>query len=288
MVQKELTAKKITLLLLCSSISNIHAQVWYLFSHGLADTYKQAYRYAKTYKVGGNTYRNRRYLINRPFVTFNYPDAYEGLFRINRKETSLAQDNEIDRLKLAFEKTVQYAKEKGTDNNEIVIFGLSRGASTALNFMGLYNPLQVKALVLESPFDAVSSIIDNQRKQLRLEWLSHDTGEYIMKNIFRRYNRNGIRPIDMIGKIRKDLPILIICSKEDLLIPWHSSIQLYKKFKKSGYSSVHLFVTEHGKHSNVLWDQDGNTYQAIVHAFYEKYGLPHNIEFALQGRKYLH
>ncbi len=288
MVQKGLTIEKLTLFFLCSSILNIHAQVWYLFSHGLAGTYKQAYKYAKTYKIGKKIYHNTRYLINRPFVTFNYPDACEGFLHINRKETSFAQDNEIDRLKLAFEKTVQYAKGKGADKNEIVIFGLSRGASAALNLMALHNPPEVKALVLESPFDAVSTIIDNQRKQLHLEWLSHDTGEYIMESIFRRYDRNGIRPIDMVSSIRKDLPILIICSKEDSFTPWHSSMQLYQKFKESGHSSVHLFVVDHGKHSRILWDQDGNTYQKIVHAFYEKYGLPHNSEFALQGRKYLY
>ena len=268
MVQKGLTIEKLTLFFLCSSIFNIHAQVWYLFSHGLAGTYKQAYKYAKTYKIGKKTYHNTRYLINRPFITFNYPDAYEGFLHINRKETSFAQDNEIYRLKLAFEKTVQYAKKKGTDKKKIVIFGLSRGASVALNFMALYNPPEVKALVLESPFDAVSTIIDNQRKQLHLEWLSHDTGEYIMESIFRRYDRNGIRPIDMVSSIRKDLPVLIICSKEDSFTPWHSSMQLYQKFKEFGHSSVHLFVVDHGKHSRILGDQDGNTYQKIVHTFY--------------------
>jgi len=288
MVQKELIVKKITFFFLFSSIFNIHAQVWYLFSHGLGSTYKQAYRYAKTYKIGKKTYYNAQYFINRPFVTFNYPDSYEGFLHINRKKTSFAQDNEIERLKLAFEKTVQYAKKNETDKSKIVIFGLSRGASTALNFMALYNPLQVKALVLESPFDAVSTIIDNQRKKLHLEWLSHSTGEYIMENIFCLYNRNGIRPINMVCDIRKDLPILIICSKKDSFIPCHSSIQLYQKFKKFGHSSVHLFVADHGKHSRILWDQDGNIYQAIVHAFYEKYGLPHNTELAFQGKKYLH
>ncbi len=290
-IHKRLIVGKIALLLLLLPIATAQAKVrtrdkkvWYLFSHGLADTYKQAYKYAKTYKIGKNTYHNERYLIDRPFVTFNYPDACEGLLRVNRKETSLAQDNEIECLKSKFEKTVQHAKEKETNNSEIVIFGLSRGASAALNLMALYNPPLVKALVLESPFDTVGSIIDNKRKQLHLEWLSHDAGEYIMETIFRRYNRNGIQPIDVVSDIRKDLPILIVCSKEDPLVPCHSSIKLYQKLKESGHSSAHLFIADHGKHSKILEAQDGDTYQAVVHAFYEKYGLPHNAEFALQGK----
>ena len=303
MAKKQLI-KKIALLLLLSTITTAQAQVWYLFSHGIADTYKQAYKYAKTYKIGKNTFHNTQYLINRPFLTFNYPDAHEGFLRINRNETSFAQDNEIARLKLRFEKTMQLAQEKEPGNNEIVIFGLSRGASAPLNFMALYNPLQVKALVLESPFDSVATIIDNKRKQLRLKclkwlshdmgeyimekWLSHDTGEYIMETIFRRYDRNGMRPIDLVSNIRKDLPILIICSKEDPLVPCHSSVKLYQKLKESGHKAAHLFIADHGKHSKILEAQDGNTYQAVVHAFYEKYGLPHNTQFAQQGKKYLY
>ncbi len=93
---------KIVLFFLFSTITTAQSQVWYLFSHGVADTYKQAYKYAKTYKIGENTHHNTQYLIKRPFVNFNYPDAYEGFPRINRKETSFAQDNEIARLKLAF------------------------------------------------------------------------------------------------------------------------------------------------------------------------------------------
>jgi len=288
MIQKRLIVKKIAFFLLFSTIANIHAQVWYLFSHGIADTYKQAYKYVKTYKIGKNTFHNTQYLITRPFLTFNYPDAHEGFLRINRNETSFAQDNEIARLKLRFEKTMRYAQEKEPGDNEIIIFGLSRGASAALNLVALYNLPAVKALVLESPFDSVATIIDNKRKQLHLEWLSHDTGEYIMENIFRRYDRNGVRPIDLVSKIRKDLPILIICSKKDQLVPCHSSVKLYQKLKESGHNAVHLFITDHGKHSKILEAQDGDTYQAVVHAFYKKYGLPHNTEFALQGKKYLH
>lgn len=59
-----------------------------LFSHGIADTYKQAFWYAKSYTKDGVTRYNERYLFPCPWVTFNYPDATEGPLRVNYKETS--------------------------------------------------------------------------------------------------------------------------------------------------------------------------------------------------------
>lgn len=268
-------------------ITTTQSQTWYLFSHGLGDTFKKAYKYAKTYTIGDKTFQHTRYIIDRPFVSFNYSDALEGFPHINTKKTSFAQNNEINQLKTAFEKTIQYAQTK-TSKNEVILVGLSRGASAALNLMALYTLPEVKALVLESPFDSVASIIDNKRKQLHLEWLSHNTGELIMENIFRQYKRNDRAPIDLVSRIRKDLPILIICSKEDQLVPCQSSVKLYKKLKESGHYFTHLFVADHGKHSQIWSDKDGETYQAVVHAFYKKYNLPHDTKIALQGIKYLY
>ncbi|MGB8367170.1 MAG: prolyl oligopeptidase family serine peptidase [Candidatus Babeliales bacterium] len=278
---KKKQSNRIIFFLLLLSIITLQAKVKYIFSHGLADTFKQANKYAKTYKKGNQTYHNKRYILEDP-ITFNYPDAF--LHRLPKiKYASLAQDNEIVHLKREIEKIVK----KETDANKIILFGISRGASTALNFMALHNHPSIGALVLESPFDSVASIIDNKRKKLPFKWLSHDMGELIMETIFRRYKRNGIRPIDLVSGIRKDLPIIIVCSKKDTLVPWHSSVKLYKKLKESGHQAVHLFVANHGKHSKILMDKDGHSYQAAVHAFYAKYDLPHDNKLALQGKKYL-
>ena len=265
----------------------IRAQTIYLFSHGLADTHKQAFAYAKTYKNNGEIHHNNHYFFYRPFFSFNYPDVTDGFHRVNCNETSMAQDNEIARLKSAYEKTIQTMRDRGVTHYEMVLFGLSRGASSIINFVGLYNPQHIKALVLESPFDSVATIIDSMMQKFKLDWLPHSYGEYLMESIFRRYKRDGICPINLVDKINKDMPILIICSKQDQLVPWHSSVSLYRKLCESGYKHVYIYIANHGEHANIISDKDGQTYQDVVHAFYRTYGLPHDPQLAKNGQKRL-
>jgi len=171
---------------------------------------------------------------------------------------------------------------------ELVTFGVSRGASTILNLMALNDLPMVKALVLESPFDAMVTVLNNKREQLPLGWLlSPDFGQLILEICFWQYKRDGIRPIDLVSGIRKDLPILIICSLEDRLVPWYSSVKLYQKLKQSGHPSAHLLVVDHGQHAKIWTGPDGDKYQAAVHAFYAKYNLPSDPILALEGKKYL-
>jgi len=101
-----------------------------IFAHG----YKRNSREVKYYEP----------FFRVPLNTFNFPDAQDGYF--NSRETSLAQDNEIE----AF--MDECAKHT---NNEKILIGNSRGASTIINSLGLYTIPGVRAAILESPFDHV-------------------------------------------------------------------------------------------------------------------------------------
>ena len=86
------------------------------------------------------------------------------------------------------------------------------------------------------------------------------------------YKTNGQQPINSVVKIKnKQLPILIVCSKEDTLIPWTSSERLYKKFKEEGFVNCELVVVDRGPHGNILFaiDGDGQKYHDAVQAFYK-------------------
>ena len=133
-----------------TSISIVNGEntptIHYLFSHGLADSHKQAFRYAESPQ------NQKPYIIKHPIVTFDYPDVSTSIFRINRFKTSLAQNNEIACLAYHYFNQISHAQS--------ILVGVSRGASALVNFMGLYNPDTVCALILESPFDAVESIVN--------------------------------------------------------------------------------------------------------------------------------
>src|SRR5438445_1589230 len=127
-----------------------------IFSHGIADTWKQVRGYVKSYKKHDDVYRNDRYLFHTPCVAFNYPDATNKFYRVNYNETSFGQENEISRLNKAYRSTL--ARH---DNCDIILWGLSRGASNVLIFAGLYQPSNVKALLLESPYFTMGVVIEN-------------------------------------------------------------------------------------------------------------------------------
>ncbi len=256
------------------SISNRnHAQdMYYLFSHGLADSHKQAFRYTES------TNRQRPYIIKKPLITFDYPDVSSSIFRLNRLKTSLAQDNEIACLAQHFFSKI--------NQEQAILVGVSRGASALINFMGLFNPENVCALILESPFDAVESIVTRLAHETKFGCMPgiKKYGLNLMSFLFCQYKPEGIRPIDQIDSIKKDLPILIVCSLEDKLVPAWSSMNLYLALRESGHHNTYLLIVPEGKHAKLIHhNRFGCLYQQVAHAFYCKHGLPHDAYVAQLG-----
>jgi hypothetical protein len=255
-----------------------------VFSHGIADTWQQVHGYVKSYTRDNIVYRNDRYLINTPFITFNYPDATDSFYRVNYAETSFGQQNEIGRLNKAY--TAATSQYKNCDC-DIILWGLSRGASNVLIFAGQYNLPCVKAIVIESPYCSMSEVIESLMVKKNLNWLPISYGETVAEFIFKRYSRDGCSPSKCLENIPKDMPILIICSEKDRLVPASSSINIYKKLVETGHKHVYLFVTENGKHAAILQGVDGEKYQYVVNAFYKKYNLPYCRASAAKGKSLL-
>jgi Prolyl oligopeptidase family len=253
-----------------------------IFSHGIADTWKQVHGYVKSYKKKDTVYRNDRYLIHTPFISFNYPDATNKFYRVNYNETSFGQENEIGRLNKAYALALSQCKDC-----DIILWGLSRGASNVLIFAGLYELTNVKAIVTESPYYTMSEVIESLMIKKGLNWLDVAYGETIAEWIFKRYTRHGWSPAKCLENIPKDIPILIICSQEDRLVPASTSMNVYKKLVESGHKHTYIFVTEHGKHAAILQGPDGDKYQCVVNAFYKKYNLPYCAASAAQGKSLL-
>lgn len=229
-----------------------------IFSHGLGGNKSQGGQYHIRYNGAG--------FIEGPLVLFNFADHN------NIHLSSLGQEADYQTLHGVY-------KNKAP----VILAGVSRGAATTINELGINKPTNVLAAVVESPFDHVQSISDNIIGLAGwipgVSWLAHK----LVPQIYTGYNPNGIQPIDTIDKISKDIPLLIVCSKKDMLIPYASSINLYKKLIASGHTKAYLFVTDEGEHANILWGTDGGRYRNVVHAFYKKYGIPYNDAWANGG-----
>jgi pimeloyl-ACP methyl ester carboxylesterase len=253
-----------------------------IFSHGIAATRNQVKGYVKSYKQHDITHYNNQYVIYTPYATFNYPDATNKFYRVNYNETSFGQENEMNRLNKAYEATLTHY-----DDCNIILYGLSRGASNVLIFAGLYQPHSIKALVIESPYFTMGQVINNIMIKNNLGWLPLSYGETIAEFIFKKYTRYGHSPANCIKNISKDIPIFIICSKQDHLVPYESSVDVYKELVKSGHEHTYIFITDQGKHAAILQGSDGEQYQYVINAFYKKYNLPHCAINAKKGESLL-
>jgi hypothetical protein len=159
-----------------------------------------------------------------------------------------------------------------------------------INFMALYNPENVGALILESPFDCVDNIVWQFAHQSKFSWIPgiKKSGTKLASFIFCKYKPDGLRPIDLVGQIRKDLPILIVCSAQDNLVPVWSSINLYCTLRATDHDNVYLLVLPDGSHAKLITNKMyGPLYHQVTHAFYQKFNLPHDPAAAHLGQKLL-
>lgn len=279
------------LLLLSSlAIAQVYAQSapTFIYSHGLFDNHTQAYWFTKNTPQG---IENQRYIMDGEIITFDYEDVTQWPWRTDFTQVSMAQTNEIMRMKKVFDATLELLKEDQDNQkeNNIILTGVSRGASVIINFMGLFNPEPVKAIVVEAPFDSSATIAKSMVKNLKLSWIPgmHNMSHNILSFLFVQHKKDGVQPIDSAALIKKDLPIFMACSLTDWTVPASSTIALYKKLIETGHKHVYLFVAEKSKHAKIIYSDDGERYTQTIHAFYKKYGFAHDAQMALRGQKNL-
>jgi hypothetical protein len=167
----------------------------------------------------------------------------------------------------------------------VIGFGVSRGAATWITTLGTKQVAkQVACLVLESPFSSMKNVMLFQVIHFILEAMTplfpsidpEHHASMIMKNFFTSYQMDGIQPIDAIQNISKDIPILLVHSKEDAIIPINNSRHLYNKLRESGHNKIFLLELDHGKHASLLKGPQGLLYARVVHAFFKHYNIPYD------------
>jgi predicted esterase len=266
-------------------ISDIRNDVSYFFAHGIADTHKQAYWYTKQ---NPDKSINEHYLIDGRLFTFDFPDVTNHFWRINFTQTSLAQGNEI----FAFYKSYNQALEsllQSKQSTDMVLMGLSRGASVVLTFMGLFNSPHVKAIVAESPFDCTLGLVKDIVQRACLDSIPGmvPLAHQLVGCVFMQHNTQGLSPCDAVKTISNSVPVLLICSKQDATVSYLRTVELYKNLLKAGHKHAYILLLDHGQHAHILTDKDGKKYLTTTHAFFKKYNLPHNVIWAKQGVEHL-
>ncbi len=195
--------------------------------------------------------------------------------------SDIGQQKDIKSLRKAYLRHV-----KKYPDLDLILYGDSRGAATIFNFITLHKPVRVKAAVLEGIFDTVPHCIKHflyDNKQSHTENSLHQMLAWATW----RYRANGINPLKCADTIDDHIPLLLVTSLKDGLVPAQGTINIYKKLKARGHHNVHLLVLQNSLHPIYMMDdaQDQKAYETVVHAFYKQYNLPHNYDKAAQGRK---
>lgn len=257
----------------------MHNNVVYMYAHGLGATQQQGHDFMKT----SPTKKNRHWIMDGTIALFNFPDAKSDTMDYHKKQVNLGQHKDLERLHGVYNKTITTPE---LEDHDIVLTGLSRGSSTILNYVATYKPEQVKAVVVESPFDHLKSVAKHLLQQYCLNWIpfARNLSLKLAEKHFPSLNCNGIFPINVVRNISKDLPILLVHSQRDQVVPVNSSRKIYKTLREAGHNKVHLLELAVGNHGKLITGPEGRIYHNVVHAFYQHYGLPHDADAAQQGR----
>jgi hypothetical protein len=201
-------------------------------------------------------------------------------WNFNLDKANLAQDDDIEALHKVYKQHIQ--KYPKTD---IVMFGDSRGAATTFSFIAKYKPQEVKAAILEGIFDSVVHCIKHfiyTGKDSLTEHGMHDLLSAFLGN----YKKDGPSPLKFAQTITDDIPLLLVTSIKDGLVPPQGTMSLYNRLKERGFKKVHLLVLKKSIHPcyMISYDEDRTLYETVVHAFYKHYGLPYNAEKATAGQ----
>lgn len=200
---------------------------------------------------------------------------------------NFAQENDIQALSVAYDAHV--AKWPETD---IVLYGVSRGAATAFNFLATTYQTKaiknVKAVVLEGCFDTIENVLRQQLPLLHKTQKSSSLLFYLFARIYPSYDKNGINPRNAATTFPHEIPVLFVTSKRDAIVPPPCVYNIYNALKEAGHEHTYLLTLPTGPHHSMMSnEQDKSLYQAAVHNFYSNYRLAHDTTFACRGQQLL-
>ena len=247
-------------------------------------------RFIYVHGFGSNATKKNHYVkcavIPEHTLAFDFQDAWLQVnifgreMGLNLWNSCIGQDDDMQRLSDIIDACPQ----------DVVLFGESRGASTIINYLGsaLAQPEKVKAVILDSPFDTLIHVLSHRMKRYFADkFIDPKTVEKLLPFLCWKYKLDGIQPIHAIKNISREIPILLICSREDTQVPWKSSHLLYKELRKKGHEKVFVYSVAYGSHGRIMQGKAKKFYRKVVHAFYKKHDIWHHPEYAQEGENIL-
>lgn len=190
---------------------------------------------------------------------------YNYLF--DPRRANIGQVADIAAVKAVFDTHAVKFKD-----SQIVLFGDSRGAASVFNFVAQYKPL-VAACICEGVFDSIPHLV---KHNFLWSWKGNFFEELLIKTVSfcsPQYNPSGPFPIDFADAFPRNIPLLLVTSVVDKIVPLECTVNLYRVLRELGHEKVHLLILPHSAHSSYMVGPDRDMYEGAVHAFYRTYGI---------------
>jgi len=151
-------------------------------------------------------------------------------------------------------------------NKNLVIHATSQGTATALNYLATMHKnrknqnKEIKALILESAMISGNNAIEHtvQGDLMKMPFLtrlpfSYYWLPYCCKVLFPLYKPSGKQVIKSIKNLPKDIPVVIIHSKNDQQLPCEGAFALYYGLRSMGNNNVYIICKNYSEqHLNLL------------------------------------
>jgi len=195
---------------------------------------------------------------------------------INPFKVNVAQDTDVAICKAKIDEAIAQESNKP---QKVILYGVSRGSATVFSTCARHYSEQIAAVVCEGVFDTVNNILvyGNLFSRLKIGLLKYSK--------LTNFKADGISPITSALQMPKDVPIALITSIVDEVVPHQCTLNLYKKLRELGYTKVHILILKTSKHDVYPTGDEKEIYEAFIHAFYKRYNLPHIAKFAADGEK---
>lgn len=206
----------------------------------------------------------------------------------NPTEISIGQRSDIESHKAKYD-AWKAAQDPNAENN-LVLFGGSRGAATTLLAYAEYGYPEAKLMILEGCFDSTEALLEErlacntpandacrEEKSFTASLASH-----ACSTLFGR-QQNGPEPIQAVEKMKRlaentpaGIPIVFISSRVDKEVPYEHTRFLAESIAANKQNDVYFLTLEEADHPNYMFHNlsDREKYQTFIHAIYRKYNVP--------------
>jgi pimeloyl-ACP methyl ester carboxylesterase len=250
-------SKLLLTILISATVAHGNGSLRYVAAHGFGDRGNNNVSMLQQLKIIQS---------NCGITSFDFPEVQ------NPACANLGQDADIAALAQA---------NNQQKDQDTALVGFSRGAATALSYVGRDKPTNIKAIVAIAPFDTPKNIVQGFLKSPTLSWIAHRLGFISLFGGCPQYSSSGITPSDVVDEIPENIPVIFITSDQDTLIRASQVCNLYNTMRAQGRENVHIYVLENGgSHNQMMADK---RVSQVVNAFYKRYNLPHNATLAEQG-----